>query len=224
MEIAGRIYFGKSLYDALEGWIRKGRYSTDERERQYGRDIMWFVWSNENSPLYGKDKMTTFERYFLADKESYAEEKNAYYRLCDDEETVERIFREFGIDPDKGHIINGHVPVKVKKGESPVHCGGKVIIIDGGFSRAYQKVTGIAGYTLVSDSRTVKLIAHEPFVSTQEAVLNERDIHSASEVIRKSETRLRVKDTDTGREMEERIADLEKLLEAYRCGALKERN
>ena len=137
---------------------------------------------------------------------------------------MERIFREFGIDPDKGHIINGHVPVKVKKGESPVHCGGKVIIIDGGFSRAYQKVTGIAGYTLVSDSRTVKLIAHEPFVSTQEAVLNERDIHSASEVIRKSETRLRVKDTDTGREMEERIADLEKLLEAYRCGALKERN
>ena len=116
MEIAGKIYFGKSLYDALEGWIRKGRYSTDERERQYGRDIMWFVWSNENSPLYGKDKMTTFERYFLADKESYAEEKNAYYRLCDDEETVERIFREFGIDPDKGHIINGHVPVKVKKG------------------------------------------------------------------------------------------------------------
>ena len=224
VEIAGKIYFGKSLYDALEGWIRKGRYSTDERERQYGRDIMWFVWSNENSPLYGKDKMTTFERYFLADKESYAEEKNAYYRLCDDEETVERIFREFGIDPDKGHIINGHVPVKVKKGESPVHCGGKVIIIDGGFSRAYQKVTGIAGYTLVSDSRTVKLIAHEPFVSTQEAVLNERDIHSASEVIRKSETRLRVKDTDTGREMEERIADLEKLLEAYRCGALKERN
>ena len=224
VEIAGKIYFGKSLYDALEGWIRKGRYSTDERERQYGRDIMWFVWSNENSPLYGKDKMTTFERYFLADKESYAEEKNAYYRLCDDEETVERIFREFGIDPDKGHIINGHVPVKVKKGESPVHCGGKVIIIDGGFSRAYQKVTGIAGYTLVSDSRTAKLIAHEPFVSTQEAVLNERDIHSASEVIRKSETRLRVKDTDTGREMEERIADLEKLLEAYRCGALKERN
>ncbi len=222
--LAGRVCAGRELYDLLEEQIRKCRYSPKAEERAYGRDVMWFVWSNENSPLYGKDKMTTFERYFIADTRSYAEEKNAYYRLCDDEATVEGIFREFGIDKDRGHIINGHVPVKVRKGESPVHCGGKVIVIDGGFSRAYQSVTGIAGYTLVADSRMMKLIAHEPFVSTEVAVRSERDMHSTAEIIRRAEKRLSVGDTDAGREMREQIADLKALLDAYQSGRLKERH
>ena len=223
-EIAGKSYAGKALYDVLEKWIRKGRYSASAKERAYGRDVMWFVWSNEKSPLYGKDKMATFERYFIADAECYTEEKNAYYRLWDDEATVKRIFAEFGIDMERGHIINGHVPVKVKKGESPVHCGGRLIIIDGGFSHAYQGVTGIAGYTLVSDSRMVKLIAHEPFVSTEEAVRSEREMHSTAEIVSRSLRRLRTEDTDAGKELRERIADLTTLLEAYRNGSLKEQN
>lgn len=223
-EIAGKSYAGKALYDVLEKWIRKGRYSASAKERAYGRDVMWFVWSNEKSPLYGKDKMATFERYFIADAECYTEEKNAYYRLWDDEATVKRIFAEFGIDMERGHIINGHVPVKVKKGESPVHCGGRLIIIDGGFSRTYQGVTGIAGYTLVSDSRMVKLIAHEPFVSTEEAVRSEREMHSTAEIVSRSPRRLRTEDTDAGKELRERIADLTTLLEAYRNGSLKEQN
>ncbi len=222
-ELAGKKCSGKALYDLLEEQIRGGRYASNAEKRAYGIDVMWFVWSNENSPLYGKDKMTTFERYFIEDRESYAEEKNAYYRLYDDEKTVRNIFREFGIDEEDGHIINGHVPVKVKRGESPVHCGGKVIVIDGGFSLAYQKVTGIAGYTLVSDSRVIKLIAHEPFVSTEEAVRSERDMHSTAEIIRRAGRRLCVGDTDRGREMREKIVDLKVLLEAYNSGKIKER-
>lgn len=224
VELGGQKCSGKALYDFLEEQIRGSRYSSSAEKRDYGTDVMWFVWSNENSPLYGKDKMTTFERYFIEDSESYAEEKNAYYRLYDDEMTVGNIFREFGIDEKSGHIINGHVPVKVKKGESPVHCGGKVLVIDGGFSLAYQKVTGIAGYTLVSDSRVIKLIAHEPFVSTEEAVRSERDMHSTAEIIRRSQRRLCVGDTDRGREIRERIVDLKALLDAYNSGKLKERS
>lgn len=222
-EIAGKKYSGKALYDILEEQIRGARYATNAEKRAYGRDVMWFVWSNENSPLFGKDKMATFERYFIEDAECCAEEKNAYYRFCDDEKNVERIFEEFGIDKERGHIINGHVPVAVKKGESPVHCGGKLIIIDGGFSRAYQSVTGIAGYTLVFDSRVIKLIAHEAFVSAEEAVRSERDMHSTAEIIRRSYPRLCVSDTDAGREMKESIDDLKRLLNAYGSGRLKER-
>jgi fructose-1,6-bisphosphatase-3 len=223
-KIGGKEYAGKALFDVLEEWIRRGRYATNEEERAFGQDVMWFVWANEKSPLYGKDKMATFEKYFIDDKDSAVEVKNAYYRLLDKEKVVKKIFDEFGVDFESGHIVNGHVPVKVKKGESPVHCGGKVIIIDGGFSRAYQKVTGIAGYTLVSDSRTVKLIAHQPFVSAEEAVRSEQEMHSTAEIIRFSEHRLRIGDTDAGKELRERIVDLNALIAEYKSGRLKERN
>ena len=220
--IGGEEVRGKALYEALERWARKGRYSKDKAEKEYGLDVMYFIWSNEKSPLYGKDKMTTFERYFLKDELAKQEEKNPYYAFIEREETVKKIFDEFGIDFQTGHIINGHIPVKKKKGESPVHCNGKVIIIDGGFSAPYQKVTGIAGYTLVFDSRLLKIVAHEPFVSIGEAIATECDIRSEVEIITKTEGRLKVADTDRGREMQERIADLKDLIAAYKAGLIRE--
>ena len=220
--IGGEEVRGKALYEALERWARKGRYSKDEGEKEYGLDVMYFIWSNEKSPLYGKDKMTTFERYFLKDELVKQEEKNPYYALIEQEEIVKKLFDEFSIDFKTGHIINGHIPVKKRKGESPVHCNGKVIIIDGGFSAPYQKVTGIAGYTLVFDSRLLKIVAHEPFVSIEEAIAKERDIQSETEIITKTEGRLKVADTDRGREMQERIADLKALIAAYKSGLIRE--
>lgn len=220
--IAGQTVSGKALYETLELWARKARYAKKKEDREYGIDVMYFIWSNERSPLYGKDKMTTFERYFLEDQSAKQEAKNPYYKLIENEKVVRRIFDEFGIDFETGHIINGHMPVKRKKGESPVHLGGKVIIIDGGFSAPYQKVTGIAGYTLVSDSRLLKIIAHEPFVSKEVAIRAERDMHSTMEIIAHASNRLRVADTDRGKEMQERIQDLSDLIIAYKSGKIRE--
>lgn len=220
--IHGKEYCGKALYEALEFWARQGRYSKKKADKEYGQDIMYFIWSNDKSPLYGKDKMTTFERYFLKDELVKTETKNPYYQLIEKEDFVGKIFEEFGIDYNFGHIINGHIPVKRKKGESPVHCGGKVIIIDGGFSTPYQKVTGIAGYTLVFDSRLLKIVSHEPFVSIEEAIVTECDIRSEVEVIQKTEGRLLVADTDKGKEMQEMIGDLKDLIAAYKSGKIRE--
>ncbi|MBO5525664.1 MAG: fructose-1,6-bisphosphatase [Clostridia bacterium] len=220
--IGGQTVSGKALCETLELWARKARYSRKKEEKEYGLDVMYFIWSNERSPLYGKDKMTTFERYFLDDSSVKTEVKNPYYALIEDERVVRHIFEEFGIDFETGHIINGHMPVRRTKGESPVHLGGKVIIIDGGFSAPYQKVTGIAGYTLVSDSRLLKIIAHEPFVSTEEAIRTEKDMRSAVEIIAHANGRLRVADTDRGREMQERIQDLNELIVAYKSGTIRE--
>ena len=139
--------------------------------------MMWYIWLNENSPLFGKDKMATFERYFLAEKETHKEVKNPYYDMLENEEVLDRILREFGLEPEGAHIINGHVPVKSKDGESPLKCGGKLLVIDGGFSRAYQKETGIAGYTLIYNSYGLILAAHDPFESTEAAIEKESDIH-----------------------------------------------
>ena len=150
----------------------------DNEEQRKGRDILWFIWASPNSPLFGKDKMTTFERYFIADKATHKEVKGAYYRLLENEEVIDSLLREFGLDPAKGHIINGHVPVHQGEGESPVKCGGKVIVIDGGFCKAYHKVTGIAGYTLVYNSYGLILCAHESFTSAEDAVSKESDIVS----------------------------------------------
>ena len=183
---------------------------------------MWFVWSNENSPLYGKDKMTTFERYFIEDRESYAEEKNAYYRLYDDEKTVRNIFREFGIDEENGHIINGHVPVRSKNGESPVKCGGKILVIDGGFCKAYQPTSGIAGYTLIYNSRNIRIVSHQPFAGREEAILHNHDIANDSVIFERMENRVKIAETDIGKELKHQAADLRRLLEAYRSGAVTE--
>lgn len=220
--IGGQRVKGRAVFDTLEKWARKARYSKVKKERDYGRDVLYYMWACPSSPLFGKEKMATFERYFLADESVKVEHKNSYYTAYNDREKVKTIFEEFGLDFATGHIVNGHVPVKVRRGQRPVHCNGKVIIIDGGFSEVYRDVTGIAGYTLVSNSHGLKLVAHEPFVSVKEAVLKESDIHSITEVVDKSNNRLRIADTDKGKEMQERIADLKELISCYKRGILKE--
>ena len=197
---------------------RKENKRANKEEKKKGMDMLWYIWINGNSPVFGKDRMTTFERYLIADKETHKEVKNPYYTYMEKEETVNQILEEFGLDTKDSHIINGHMPVKVSKGETPVKCNGKLLIIDGGFSKAYQKVTGIAGYTLVYNSYGLMLVAHEPFVSVEEAVVKETDIHSVSMVVERTTKRLRVADTDAGKELEASIRDLEKLVAAYRAG------
>ena len=224
VQVFDQEYSGKSLYDILEVYARKGYYTIhNEEERQKGQDIMWFIWSNENSPVYGKAKMATFERYFLTDHEVKSEKKNHYYKLINDENIVRKIFEEFGLEWEYAHIINGHMPVQRKKGESPVHCNGKVLIIDGGFSKAYQNQTGIAGYTLVYNSHGLILASHEPFESMEAAIRNESDIHSESVVLESVARRQLVADTDAGQDIALRIYELEKLLGAYRTGLISEK-
>ena len=223
VEIYGETYQGKALYDVLEAYVRRAFYETNHREQQKGKDILWYIWAAPNSPLFGKNKMATFERYFLADKETHKEKKRAYYRLLEQEEVVNSMLAEFGLDPETGHIINGHVPVHQLEGENPVKCGGKVIVIDGGFSRAYHKVTGIAGYTLIYNSYGLILSAHEPFTSAEEAVVKESDIVSRQVSVRYMGLRQHVGDTDNGTVLKERISELRALLEAYRRGEIKEK-
>ena len=223
VEIYGKKYKGKALFDVLDNYVRKGFQSINEEERERGRNIMWYIWHNENSPLFGKDKMATFERYFLADEETHKEIKNPYYRFLEQESVVDRILKEFGLNPSEAHIINGHVPVRSKDGESPVKCGGKLLVIDGGFSKAYQKETGIAGYTLIYNSYGLILDAHEPFESTEAAIEKESDIHSDNQMIQWVPVRKCVGDTDTGRDLKEKIADLKRLLEAYYNGTITEK-
>ena len=223
VSVYGKRYSGKALYDALETYARKGYYSQDRQERRKGRDIIWYIWAGPNSPVFGKDKMATFERYFVEEKETHREVKNAYYSLLDDETTINRILREFGLDETRSHIVNGHVPVELKKGETPIKCGGKLLIIDGGFSKAYQSKTGIAGYTLVANSHGLNLVAHKPFESAEAAIRDETDIVSDTIIVETAAHRLMVSDTDVGAELKQSIADLEKLLEAYQDGTLIEK-
>lgn len=222
VEIYGRKYKGKALYDILEYYARRGYYAKDQAERAAGQDMMWYIWTGKGSPVFGKEKMTTFERYFLEEAELKTERKNSYYKLLEQEDTIRRILNEFGLDFRDAHIVNGHVPVEQIHGESPIKCGGKLLIIDGGFSKAYQKKTGIAGYTLVCNSRGMRLVAHEPFESAKAAVLNESDIFSDSIDVETFPRRKLVADTDIGREIQDNIYDLEQLLEAYRDGTIME--
>ncbi len=221
----GKEYSGKALYDILEHYARKGYYANQESsEKSRGLDCLWYIWSGPGSPVFGKDKMTTFERYFIEEKQTHVEVKNSYYRLLDDEQVLNSILKEFGLEEKKSHIVNGHVPVELKKGESPIRCGGKLLIIDGGFSRAYQSKTGIAGYTLISNSHGMRLVAHEPFESAQAAIINESDILSDSMIVETSAERIRVADTDIGEQIRESITQLEELLQAYRDGTLAEKD
>ncbi len=217
----GKVYSGKALYEKLDSYIRKGFFAIDKAERERGKNIMWYIWLHENSPLFGKDKMATFERYLVDDEEARREKKNPYYDLLDNEKVIDSILEEFGLTVGESHIINGHVPVK--KGERPVKCNGKVFVIDGGLSKAYHKETGIAGYTLIYSSYGMILVAHNPFESAEKAILNETDIHSENMTVQRNLYRETVGDTDAGKEMKETIKDLEKLLEAYRSGELSER-
>lgn len=222
VNVYGKKYSGRALYDELEKYVRKAFFAVDESEREKGRDILWYIWSSPESPLFGKDKMATYERYFLAEKETHAEHKNPYYRMLEDESVMNRILQEFGLGED-AHIVNGHVPVKQSSGESPVKCGGKVLVIDGGFSRAYQSTTGIAGYTLIFNSWGMMLVAHKPFTSAEDAIRKETDIHSERIMIMNAPHRLHVADTDSGKELQERILELKELLRAYRSGMIVEK-
>ena len=221
--VDGKAFGGKEFLDRVDRIARQGYFDTDNPERkQYGMDSMWFLWCAPQSPLFGKEKMATFERYFVADKATHTEKRNAYYTLRDTEQSACKILREFGLNPDSGRIVNGHVPVKVAKGERPIKANGRLIVIDGGFSKAYQRETGIAGYTLISNSRGLLLAAHQPFESTQKAVSEELDIDTETEIIHSHPFRMRVSDTDRGREIQEQIDELQALLNAYREGLIHE--
>ncbi|MCD8076963.1 MAG: fructose-1,6-bisphosphatase [Lachnospiraceae bacterium] len=219
----GKSYKGKALLDVLDNYVRLGYYRPAGPEKDYATDIIYFLWIHPYSPLFGKYKMTTFERYFIKDKETHEEPKTPYYKLYNDEKVINRIFDEFGLDHEKSHIINGHVPVKQIKGESPVKCGGKLLQIDGGFSRAYQKTTGIAGYTLISNSYGLKLVYHEPFTSTEDAIRTGSDIRSETYLVEEVGHRQSVRETDNGTRIRQRLAELKALLAAYRSGEIREK-
>lgn len=221
--VFGKKYAGKKLYDILESYARKGYYATNPEEKLKGLDILWFIWLNKNSPVYGKERMTTFERYFVADKATHKEPKNPYYKLIEDEKVVDQILKEFGLSGKEAHIINGHIPVQVKDGESPMRCNGKVLIIDGGFSKAYQEKTGIAGYTLIYNSFGLVLAEHEPFESIEKAIQEGNDVVSHKILVQRTLKRKNVADTDVGKSLKEDIEDLKMLLQAYREGVIEER-
>ncbi|MBR6806029.1 MAG: fructose-bisphosphatase class III, partial [Bacteroidaceae bacterium] len=223
VEIQGQKYKGKELMQRIEQIIRLAyEEGAEEDERAYARDFFWYLWCGPDSPLFDKSKMTTFERYFINDKEVHTEEKGWYFKLRDREDVCERLLDDFEVDGKHRHIINGHVPVKVGKGENPIKAGGRLMVIDGGFARAYHSTTGIAGYTLVFHSRGFQLVQHAPFTSTEEAVLEGIDIQSTTSIVETSNRRVLVADTDIGRELRKQIAELELLLRAYRKGWLKE--
>ena len=219
----GKSYRGKALFDFCEERARDGYFAPEgSPERQKGQDFLWYLWCGKLSPIFGRSAMTTFEHLYISDKSTHTEEPNAYYKIYDDVAVADKILAEFGLYGEGHHIVNGHVPVKVVKGESPVKGGGKILVIDGGFCRAYHDRTGIAGYTLVFNSRTLSLRTHEPFESTQKAIEENVDIHSDSRVIYECPRRLRVKDVDWGTHHRDLADGLKLLMDAYRSGILKE--
>lgn len=221
-DVFGEAYKGRALYDVMERYARAAFDDADPELAKRGRDLLWYMWLGEGSPLFAKSKMATFELYLIAEKEARKEVKNPFYTYLDDERVMAGIFEDFGMDPETSRIVCGHVPVKVKDGEDPVKCKGRVLTIDGGFSKAYQPTTGIAGYTLISNSYGFVLAAHEPLESMRAAVVNELDIHSSRKVVERVEKRTLVADTDTGAELKQQVVDLEELLEAYRTGEIAE--
>lgn len=224
IEILGRRYKGRDLLNRIGQLVRTAYFAENTvPEKAFALDYMWYLWCGKDSPAFDKSKMATFERYFLVDKEMHKEEKGAYYTLRNNEEICDRILDEFGVEGEHRHIINGHVPVKAAKGEKPVRANGKLMVIDGGFSKAYYSETGIAGYTLVYHSRGFQLVQHEPFSSTQKAIEEGQDIKSTTQLVELSSQRMLVKDTDKGKELMVQIEDLKKLLQAYRVGIIKER-
>lgn len=212
---------GKEWFDYAERLIRTGYFGRDDdKNKQRGIDFFWYMWCGYKSPLFGKKKITTFERLFIEDQSTWVEEKNPYYTLVDKVSIVEKILEEFGLDKDAGHIINGHMPVK--RGKNPVHANGRAFVIDGGFAKAYQKTTGIAGYSLIYNSYGFILTAHEAFESKTKAVMEETDILSVQVAKEDVKTRMFNKDTDTGVELQEKIDCLKRLLKAYRTGVVKQ--
>jgi fructose-1,6-bisphosphatase-3 len=217
-------YSGKQLLEKTGQMIRTA-FTADSapEERAYARDYFLYLWCGPDSPPFDKSKMATFERYFLIDKETYKEAKGYYFLLRDQPDVCDRILDAFGVQGPQRHIINGHVPVHVAKGENPIKAGGRLMVIDGGFSEAYHQETGIAGYTLVYHSRGFQLVQHEPFTSASDAVLRGTDIKSTTQIVEMSAHRMLVADTDKGRELRSQVSDLKELLYAYRHGLLKEK-
>ena len=195
---------------------------TPREEREYAIDYFLYLWCGKDSPLFDKLKMATFERYFLEDKTTFKEEKGHYYQLRNSEQICDSILDAFEVDGKNRHIINGHVPVHASRGENPIKANGKLMVIDGGFSEAYHKETGIAGYTLVYHSRGFELVQHAPFMSTEQGILKGTDIKSTTQIVEMMGHRAMVRDTDIGMSLREQIADLERLLKAYRRGLIKE--
>ncbi|NFQ58408.1 fructose-1,6-bisphosphatase [Clostridium botulinum] len=223
MCIQGEEYESKRLLEKFDSLSREGYFEkVGSEEKTYGMDIMWYLWTGPVSPLFGKKQMATFERYFIDDEIAHIEQKTGYYKLRDREEMCDMILREFGLDPSESRIINGHVPVKKKNGESPIKANGKMIVIDGGFSKAYQKQTGIAGYTLIYNSYGLQLVSHEHFSSTEESIMKEKDILSTTLVVEQKLKRKTVEDTDIGKVLQVQIKDLKELLLIYRKGIIKE--
>lgn len=207
---------GRELMDVCDRRVRQAMY--DRREEN--TDFLWYLWCGPSSPLNGKDKIATFERTFISDPRAGVETKDAYYTLWDRGETAEAILKEFGVDPARGHIINGHVPVKKAKGEQPIKAGGKFINIDGGLSKAYQPVTGICGFTLVFTSHELYLAEHQPF-DVEKVSRENVDMISRTIMIEQYPDRLCVRDTDGGVDVADRIRDLQQLLQAYRSGLIR---
>ena len=223
----GKKYSGKDLMHNIGMMIRAAFNATasptDEYPRNYARDYFLYLWCGKDSPLFDKSKMATFERYFLKDKETYKEEKGNYFKLRDSEEVCDRILDAFEVKGQNRHIINGHVPVHAGNGENPIKAGGKLMVIDGGFSEAYHNETGIAGYTLVYHSRGFQLVKHEPFTSARDAIVKGTDIKSTTQIVEMSAHRMLVADTDKGEELRAQITDLKELLYAYRHGIITEK-
>lgn len=211
---------GKALYDYFEAMSRKAYFEAKGPAKEEAIDVIWYTWCGALSPLFGKEKMATFERYFINDKAAHTEKKNAYYEYRNKETSCIKILKEFGLDSDHSHIINGHVPVKTVKGEVPIKAAGKLIAIDGGFAKAYQRETGIAGYTLIFNSRGMALVAHQPFKSKESAIVENQEHLPTPVFIEKDHPRMYVGDTDEGKEMKESIVALKELLKAYRNGSI----
>ena len=222
--IDNRKYRGRALYDRLDRLCREAYFTKINFDlKSYGADVIWYMWCGPHSPLFGKNKMATLERYFIDDKTTHKENKDPFFKFRDDEKICDRILKDFKLDPENSHIFCGHIPVKVKDGESPIKSNGKLIVLDGGFSKAYQPQTGIAGYTLIFNSHGLQLVSHEPFESTQKAIEEEKDILSVKRVLEHSKKRIRIINTDVGNELQKEIDDLKMLLYAFKKGLIKEK-
>jgi len=220
--LGGEVLAGPALLARYEQLARAAFFGDDPADRQAGQDAMWYLWCGPQSPLFGRARMTTFERYFVEDSATHEEPKGPYYTLRESEDFCRRVLAAFGGDVERGHIINGHTPVRVRKGERPLLANGKLIIIDGGMSEAYQPVTGIAGYTLIGNSHGLVLAAHEAFTSAEEMIRQEHDVTPQTEQIARFPRRRLIADTDTGQLLRGQLEDLRKLVEAYRHGILVE--
>jgi fructose-1,6-bisphosphatase-3 len=220
IEMFGEIWKGREFFDMAETIARRAYYGSSKAEK--GMDFMWYLRCGKNSPLCGRNTKS-FEHAFIDDKDAHSEEKNSYYKYYYDRETCEMILREFGLDPDTAHIINGHTPVRTVKGELPIRAEGKLLVIDGGFCKNYHETTGIAGYTLIYNSHGLRLKAHHPFRSIDAALRENIDIHSDSEIVETEQKRRMVEDTDIGKKLRQETDDLRLLLQMYRSGIMKPR-